>query len=513
MGRRLLTAGALAVTCVLGASCSDSPAEEADPDTASVAGRATGSDPERASEEAQATGEPRSEIVVDLSGHTSTEWPISGLLAVALSDDGRHLVALHDGLDRTVTLWAFPYSPDARLSPDDGRVVMKVPHPYVHSGGGLAFDASGDLFVSLGAFRHADLPLGPQNPDGVVVRVPARYVAEVDAGPFTPAASDLVARGLRNPWRMWLDRDTDTLWIGDVGDGTAEEVNRVPATRTGDQPPNFGFPFREGATEMLPPAAGDGPFIDPLWFHGRDAEQGNSIVGGPVYRGGALGELSGTYLFTDYLDNRLFSLPIDGADPEATQVGTLPPGPISITVDPEGELYVLTGIGDVHRLEPAPEGEDAAFTARRIGSIGVDGPPVLEATSLFATPDGSALLASERGGRITRLVLDTERPEMCGFRFVQLPQRPAQPAAWQRHVTTTRRAIDEYAARLPVWLADDAAEMSAFYEAAEELGSTKGWRSEELGRLLAVAAWERGPHAGVPRSESRIQSHLDAVCG
>ena len=52
--------------------------------------------------------------------------------------------------------------------------------------------------------------------------------------------------GLRNPFRFTFKPGTNELWIGDVGGGRWEEIDRIPnpvASTVG----NFGWPCYEGA--------------------------------------------------------------------------------------------------------------------------------------------------------------------------------------------------------------------------------------------------------------------------
>jgi glucose/arabinose dehydrogenase len=46
-------------------------------------------------------------------------------------------------------------------------------------------------------------------------------------------ARRIIAHGLRNPFRMTVRPGTSELWVGDVGWGTWEELNRIPTPTAG----------------------------------------------------------------------------------------------------------------------------------------------------------------------------------------------------------------------------------------------------------------------------------------
>ena len=106
----------------------------------------------------------------------------------------------------------------------------------------------------------------------------------------SPACSrEIWSFGLRNPWRWSFDNParggTGALVIGDVGQGAWEEIDYEPAGRGGR---NYGWRNREGAhnnVTTLPPFSQ--PLVDPIYEYGRAS--GQSITGGFVYRGSALG--------------------------------------------------------------------------------------------------------------------------------------------------------------------------------------------------------------------------------
>ena len=61
------------------------------------------------------------------------------------------------------------------------------------------------------------------------------------ANPFSGAggAPEVLHYGLRNPFRASFDRVTGELWIGDVGQDTIEEIDRVPAGQAGRERSDF----------------------------------------------------------------------------------------------------------------------------------------------------------------------------------------------------------------------------------------------------------------------------------
>lgn len=319
-----------------------------------------------------------------------------GLLGLALSPDyvesGRFFVNFTDRNGDTVVARfrragsgaADPASRfDLRLGPD-GSPVVRQPFSN-HNGGHLAFGPDGYLYIGLGDGGSGNDPQHlAQNPSsllGKFLRIdvnvpdahPAGYTVPgdnpfVSGGPVA-ARPEIWSFGVRNPWRYSFDDvslgGTGALVMGDVGQGSWEEVNYEPPGRGGR---NYGWRNREGAhpnVQSLPPAYL--PLTDPIHEYGRTT--GQSITGGYVYRGRSLGaEYRGRYFFADYVAGRVWSLAlaIDGATGEATASDVLEHtaslggaarlGNISaFAADAEGELYVLSySRGAILRLAGAP---------------------------------------------------------------------------------------------------------------------------------------------------------------
>ncbi len=162
------------------------------------------------------------------------------------------------------------------------------------------------------------------------------------------------AYGLRNPWRFTFDRETGDLWIADVGQGTVEEIDFLPATGgTGaGRGANLGWSDVEGNAPFDADAAPDGA-VAPVYAYGHDGGE-CSVTGGYVYRGAAIPALVGAYLFADYCvgDIRGF-VQRDGEGVAEGSLGVSVTSPSSFGEDTDGELYVLSLAGPVYRIVPA----------------------------------------------------------------------------------------------------------------------------------------------------------------
>lgn len=174
-----------------------------------------------------------------------------------------------------------------------------------------------------------------------------RYAVPAD-NPFVgrpDARGEIWAYGLRNVWRMAFDRATGTLWAGDVGQDVWEEIDLI--VKGG----NYGWNVREGLHPFVrkggkPPAADNKQpnMIEPIWEYHHDL--GKSITGGLVYRGKQVPELTGSYLYADYVAGRIWALCYDESQKKVTANREIPlPKPIltmSFGEGEDGEAYFMT---------------------------------------------------------------------------------------------------------------------------------------------------------------------------
>lgn len=256
------------------------------------------------------------------------------------------------------------------LDPASEVVLISVPQPESnHKGGNLAFGSDDLLFIGLGdgggaGDQHGDSGNGQDTQTllGKILRIDVGapdddYAIPADnpfagndlctQGTGTDPCPEIYAYGFRNPWRWSFDRTTGDLWVGDVGQDSWEEIDKV------EPGGNYGWRCREGSHDFNLDC-GDADLddlIDPVVEYGRQA--GFSVTGGYVYRGTAIPDLVGRYVFGDY-GGRLFQI---ATDTEPTEELTASDGfdtglqIVSFAEDADGELYIVDIGGTLHRLE------------------------------------------------------------------------------------------------------------------------------------------------------------------
>lgn len=297
--------------------------------------------------------------VLDISEETTTDGE-RGLLGIAFDKKFAHFYISYTNLEGTSTVDEFAVR-HGRIRPETRRTVITQTQPYPnHNGGDIKFGPDGYLYIALGDGGSGGDPHGNgQNLDtllGKVLRIDPRggkpYAIPSD-NPFVgdPKAKDEIwAYGLRNPWRFSFDARTGDLLIGDVGQSAWEEIDWAPAASKGGE--NYGWsqmegnhPFRDG-TE---PAN----HVPPVHEYDRTG-LGCSVTGGYVYRGEAIPELKGQYVFSDYCDGTIRALQMEnGKVTGASDLGVNGGEVISFVQGGKGELYVLDIGGSVYRIDAA----------------------------------------------------------------------------------------------------------------------------------------------------------------
>jgi glucose/arabinose dehydrogenase len=285
-----------------------------------------------------------------------------GLLGLAFhprfAENGRFFVNYTRRLDGATVIAEFRRSAlDPNVASPRQRKIRGIPQPFAnHNGGMLAFGPDGFLYAFLGDGGSGNDP-GNRAQDtrsllGTILRIDIdlttggkRYASPPD-NPFfgrIPGRAEIYATGFRNPWRASFDRLTGELYVGDVGQGEREEVDRV--VRGG----NYGWRIIEGTRctglepnptlclrpDLLPPIAE----YDHLG--GRC-----SVTGGYVYRGTRSSLPLGVYVYGDFCTGEIFLLQ-NGSSSLALDTAV---NISSFGEDEEGEILVVDINGVVYRI-------------------------------------------------------------------------------------------------------------------------------------------------------------------
>lgn len=242
-----------------------------------------------------------------------------------------------------------------RADPNSEQRIMRVEQPFSnHNGGPMKFGHDGYLYIGFGDGGGRNDPVSRAQDlstwMGKILRIDVdhqekgkKYAIPKD-NPFIDregARPEIFAYGIRNPWRLTVDRKTGAIWIGDVGQDLWEEIHII---RRGG---NYGWSVREGnhgfnnGLRVNYDAPQDPP-IDPIWEY--DHQVGKSITGGYVYRGMRLPELAGAYLYGDYVTGNIYALYYDQEKQKVIKNMAVPSTGIAVLSfgeDERGEVYYM----------------------------------------------------------------------------------------------------------------------------------------------------------------------------
>ncbi len=247
-----------------------------------------------------------------------------GLLGVAISPDKQHIFLYYspeNAQERITRLSAFTFSTAEKkenktLTPPPAlaaeKILMEFSQPYGnHDGGALKIGPDGNVYLGVGDGGSAKDPHNHgQNFTtllGSIIRITPELSSKkgytIPKGnliDFYPdAAPEILAAGLRNPWKMSFD-NSGNLIVADVGQYTYEEVSIIPAEAIGNVALNLGWRLKEGDACFNPSTDCDRPgLLAPAFVYERDF--GASITGGETL----MHEGKEYYVFADYVSGAI----------------------------------------------------------------------------------------------------------------------------------------------------------------------------------------------------------------
>lgn len=311
---------------------------------------------------------------LDITGPVNSSGNEQGLLGLAFHPDYKNngyfyvnYTTSGGGASGHSVLARFSVDPaDSNVALVASQVVLDtINDPYSnHNGGCLQFGPDGYLYMGIGDGGSGNDPGNRAQNKALKLGKMLRYDVNNPNPPyyFVPPTNPFVdsvgvrpeiwAYGLRNPWRFSFDRITGDFWIGDVGQGTREEIDLEPLGTPGGR--NYGWRCYEGSiptpgvsTTGCPSFANTTPPIFDYLHSGGDC----SLTGGYLYRGAQIGGLYGRYLYADYCSGKMRMLENVGGT--WTQIDLMDVAGFEVSSfgeDRWGEVYVCFLSGTVYKI-------------------------------------------------------------------------------------------------------------------------------------------------------------------
>lgn len=251
--------------------------------------------------------------------------------------------------------------------PASGKVLLTIIKPYAnHNGCKLNFGPDGNLYLAPGDGGSGGDPENhaqdPASLLGKMLRINVDNFTDATlpyydipaTNPFISTAGylpEIYALGLRNPWRWSFDRQTNDMWIADVGQGAWEEVNYRQFGQTSGL--NYGWRCYEGThTYNFTSCVAAGKIMPVFEYPHNNATGGYSITGGYVYRGTEFPALQGYYICCDYVTTNgwLIKRNTNGSTNAAIQQTNFPANITCFGEAEDGTLYAGSLNGSVYKV-------------------------------------------------------------------------------------------------------------------------------------------------------------------
>ena len=249
------------------------------------------------------------------------------------------------------TLVAATMGDDWTVDMKSVRTVLQVETPGAnHRGGDIAFGPDGLLYVPIG-----DGDNGTYTIPGQYAQDPSSMLGSIlRVDPATGTAT-VWAKGLRNPWRDYVDAANGLYYIGDVGENDQEEIDVVPLS---GGPYNFGWPCVEG-TEVHSDTPVQCPdpsqFTAPVLTYTHEGRC--AVIAGVIVHDPRLASLDGSFIYSDLCDGELRTFTYaDGQATNQDDLGLSVAKPTSFGEGPDGRVYLVTNTGSVYRLDASTAG-------------------------------------------------------------------------------------------------------------------------------------------------------------